>query len=140
MQDVITVLDAVCDKLGVAIDWSAENVAPKLEAFVARYSTYLIAVHIFYLALAVLVLAGGVTAMVLTWRSYQKRGWAYDNYGSTSMAGYGVVTCGIMAAVIAAICAGAMISTLIQLATVPEIAVANDILSMISCHKKQKGR
>ena len=133
MQDVITVLDAVCDKLGVAIDWSAENVAPKLEAFVARYSTYLIAVHILYLVLALLVLAGGVTAMVLTWRSYRKRGWAYDGYlGGTSMACQLAVMFSIMAAILAAICAGAMISTLIQLATVPEIAVANDILSMIS--------
>lgn len=131
MQDVITVLDAVCDKLGVAIDWSAENVAPKLEAFVARYSTYLIAVHIFYLALAVLVLAGGVTAMVLTWRSYQKEGWANDGYGDTSVPAQFVVAFSVMAVVIAVVCAGVVTSTLIQLATVPEIAVVNDILSMM---------
>lgn len=131
MQDVITVLDAVCDKLGVAIDWSAENVVPQLEAFVARYSTYLIAVHIFYLALALLVLAGGVTAMVLTWRSYQKEGWAYDNYGDTSVPAQFVVAFSVIAVVIAAVCAGVITSTLIQLATVPEIAVANDILTMM---------
>lgn len=132
MQDIITVLDAVCAKLGVAIDWSTENVAPKLEAFVARYSTYLIAVHIFYLALAVLVLAGGITAMVLTWRSYQKNGWAYEEcWDGFSMAGLAVVVFSIMAAVVAAICAGSITSTLIQLATVPEIAVANDILATI---------
>lgn len=132
MQDVITVLDAVCDKLGVAIDWSAENITPKLEEFVARYSTYLIAAHIFYLALAVLVLAGGITAMVLTWRSYRKKGWAYDGYcGGASMAYQFVVTFSIMAAILATICAGAITSTLIQLATVPEIAVANDIMSMM---------
>lgn len=132
MQDVITVLDAVCDKLGVAIDWSAENVAPKLEEFVARYSTYLIAVHIFYLVLAVLVLAGGVTAMVQTWRSYQKKGWAYDNYWhGISMDGMWVVVLSIMAAIIAIVCAGFITSTLIRLATVPEIAVANDILSIM---------
>lgn len=132
MQEVITVLDAVCDKLGVAIDWSAENIAPQLEVFAARYSTYLVAVHIFYLVLALLVLAGSITAMVLTWRSYRKKGWACDNYfGGASMAGQMVVVISIMAVAIAAVCAGVITSTLIQLATVPEIAVANDILTMM---------
>lgn len=72
MQDIASVLDALCDKVGIAIDWSAENIAPQLEAFVARYGTYLAASSIFGLVLSVLFIAAGVTGIVLTYRSYQK--------------------------------------------------------------------
>lgn len=49
MQDIVSVLDALCDKVGIAIDWSSENIAPQLEAFVARYGTYLAASSIQHL-------------------------------------------------------------------------------------------
>lgn len=75
MQDIASVLDALCDKVGIAIDWSAENIAPQLEAFVARYGTYLAASSIFGLVLSVLFIAAGVTGIVLTYRSYQKGTW-----------------------------------------------------------------
>ena len=134
MQDIVSVLDALCDKVGIAIDWSAENIAPQLEAFVARYGTYLAASSIFGLVLSVLFIAAGVTGIVLTYRSYQKGTWANgDDWSGKDITPLGIVIAAVslLAIITATICVICIVHGLIQLAIVPEVVVANEILSMI---------
>lgn len=134
MQDIVSVLDALCDKVGIAIDWSSENIAPQLEAFVARYGTYLAASSIFGLVLSVLFIAAGVTGIVLTYRSYQKGTWANgDDWSGKDITPLGIVIAAVslFAIITATICVICIVHGLIQLAIVPEVVVANEILSMI---------
>lgn len=134
MQDIVSVLDALCDKVGIAIDWSSENIAPQLEAFVARYGTYLAASSIFGLVLSVLFIAAGVTGIVLTYRSYQKGTWANgDDWSGKDITPLGIVIAAVslLAIITATICVICIVHGLIQLAIVPEVVVANEILSMI---------
>ena len=134
MQDIVSVLDALCDKVGIAIDWSSENIAPQLEAFVARYGTYLAASSIFGLVLSVLFIAAGVTGIVLTYRSYQKGTWANgDGWSGKDITTLGIVIAAVslFAIITATICVICIVHGLIQLAIVPEVVVANKILSMI---------
>ena len=134
MQDIVSVLDALCDKVGIAIDWSSENIAPQLEAFVARYGTYLTASSIFGLVLSVLFIAAGVTGIVLTYRSYQKGTWANgDDWSGKDITTLGIVIAAVslFAIITATICVICIVHGLIQLAIVPEVMVANEILSMI---------
>ena len=134
MQDIVSVLDALCDKVGIAIDWSSENIAPQLEAFVARYGTYLAASSIFGLVLSVLFIAAGVTGIVLTYRSYQKGTWANgDDWSGKDITTLGIVIAAVslFAIITATICVICIVHGLIQLAIVPEVVVANEILSMI---------
>ena len=134
MQDIVSVLDALCDKVGIAIDWTSENIAPQLEAFVARYGTYLAASSIFGLVLSVLFIAAGVTGIVLTYRSYQKGTWANgDDWSGKDITPLGIVIAAVslFAIITATICVISIVHGLIQLAIVPEVVVANEILSMI---------
>ena len=134
MQDIVSVLDALCAKVGIAIDWSSENIAPQLEAFVARYGTYLAASSIFGLVLSVLFIAAGVTGIVLTYRSYQKGTWANgDDWSGKDITSLGIVIAAVslFAIITATICVICIVHGLIQLAIVPEVVVANEILSMI---------
>lgn len=134
MQDIVSVLDALCDKVGIAIDWSAENLAPQLEAFVARYGTYLAASSIFGLVMSVLFIAAGVTGIVLTYQSYQKGTWANDDdWSGKALTTLGTVIAGVslFAIITATICFICIVHGLIQLAIVPEVVVAKEILSMM---------
>lgn len=134
MQDIASVLDALCDKMGIAIDWSAENIAPQLEAFVARYGTYLVASSTFGLVMSVLFIAAGVTGIVLTYQSYQKGTWANDDgWSGKALTTLGTVIAGVslFAIMTATICFIFIVHGLIQLAIVPEVVVAKEILSMM---------
>lgn len=44
-QEIINVMDYICDKLGIAIDWTAENVWPQVMEILSRYRLYSIVVH-----------------------------------------------------------------------------------------------
>ncbi len=39
-QEIINVLDYLCNKFGIAIDWTSENVMPYLEDLCGRYIQY----------------------------------------------------------------------------------------------------
>lgn len=39
-QEIINVLDYLCNKFGIAIDWTSENVMPYLESLCGRYISY----------------------------------------------------------------------------------------------------
>jgi hypothetical protein len=50
-DQIIAIINDLCEKLGFAIDWSAENILPKIEALCIKYINYEIATSIFYMAL-----------------------------------------------------------------------------------------
>ena len=39
-EEIINVLDYICKKLGIAIDWTSENVIPYTQDLCARYIQY----------------------------------------------------------------------------------------------------
>lgn len=39
-DQIIAVINDLCEKLGIAIDWSAENILPKVEELCAKYISY----------------------------------------------------------------------------------------------------
>lgn len=59
-QEIINVLDYLCKKFGIAIDWTSENVMPYLEDLCARYIKFEISTSIAWIILCVgiMVLAG----------------------------------------------------------------------------------
>ena len=44
-QEIINVMDYICDKLGIAIDWTAANIWPQVMEILGRYRLYSIVVH-----------------------------------------------------------------------------------------------
>ena len=63
---VIEVLDYMGEKLGIAIDWTAENVMPQVTEFIERYRVYAIVengIHI--IMLIILVAMAGIFLKIM---------------------------------------------------------------------------
>jgi hypothetical protein len=56
-QEIINVLDYLCKRFGIVIDWTSENVMPYLEDLCARYIQFEIKTSIAWIALCVGVMA-----------------------------------------------------------------------------------
>lgn len=54
-EEIIKVLDALCSKFGIVIDWSAENVIPFLTQLCGRFVTYEIATSVLWIGLGVVI-------------------------------------------------------------------------------------
>ena len=60
-QEIITVLNYMCQKFGIAIDWTSENVVPYIEDLCGRYIEYEIYTSIAWCVIfAVIVIATGL--------------------------------------------------------------------------------
>lgn len=84
-DQIIQVLDAIAERMGVAINWTADNVMPYVQQLCAKYITYAMAQSI-----AAAAMAGIVT--LVTWRIaafLHKKAVAVnydDRYGRTALA------------------------------------------------------
>lgn len=56
-QEIINVLDYLCKRFGIVIDWTSENVMPYLEDLCARYIQFEIKTSIAWIVLCVGVMA-----------------------------------------------------------------------------------
>ena len=66
-NEIINVLDYLCGKFGIAIDWTSDNVMPYLEDLCGRYINYEVYTSVAWCALcAVIVLSTGLTWLVLS--------------------------------------------------------------------------
>ena len=61
-DEIIKILDNLCERFGIAIDWSSQNVFPYLEDLITRYVKYEISTSVFWLIIGVLLF---VTALIL---------------------------------------------------------------------------
>lgn len=86
-KQIIEILDAIGDKLGIAIDWTSENVWPYLKDLMEKYVRYVVVNKIFLIITSILVFfAIGVFATKCT-KQYQKAlsskqnnfFWSYDS-------------------------------------------------------------
>jgi len=81
-EEIIKVLDYIGDKLGIAIDWSSENVWPYVMDVLGRYRIMEIVIN----AIWVVVLTGMTIAMITLlckstrWALIEKHGVWYDDY------------------------------------------------------------
>lgn len=54
---VIEVLDYMGEKLGIAIDWTSENIIPQVTEFMGRYKVYAIVEHGIYIIMFMILVA-----------------------------------------------------------------------------------
>lgn len=73
-EEIIKVLDALCAKLGVAIDWTSENVVPYLMELAEKYIVYEIATS------AAIVLGCGVVSVIFGVIAYKAASKASEEF------------------------------------------------------------
>lgn len=59
-NQIIQVLDHLSDKLGLAVDWTAENIWPQVIEVMGKYRTYEILADIFQMLIALAMIGGFV--------------------------------------------------------------------------------
>lgn len=78
-EQIINVLNALCTKIGVSIDWTSTNVLPYLQTLCEQYAKYVMASSIFYIVfmgIMLLIIGAGLLRYV-----YKKRNdidWEFD--------------------------------------------------------------
>lgn len=58
-NEIIKVLDALCDKFGIAVDWSSNNILPYIETLMDKCVTYEVSTSLFWMLLAFIGLCVG---------------------------------------------------------------------------------
>lgn len=92
-NEIITVLDDLCRRFGVVVDWSQENVMPYLDDLFARFISYEIATSIVYVGVALLVSCFFAACGVYARRASLKSGRCKDewNFAACAMWVIGVI-------------------------------------------------
>lgn len=135
-EEIIKVLDAVCDKIGIAVDWSAENITPQIVDLITRYGHYLLADAIvgFVLGIVMIVIAilCAKKAIYITVKSGSDKDSIWYNYDElTAIVGCALLIAVIICSVFGIVFIFSNISTIIKCATIPDIYAAENIIKML---------
>lgn len=79
-NEVIKVLNHICDKFGIAIDWSSTNVIPYLQDLMTRITKYVTYTSIFWLVISIL------TIIISIYLSIKLIKWSKDTYYDDAVA------------------------------------------------------
>lgn len=74
-DQIIKVLDNLCDKFGLAIDWSSKNVQPYLKELMTKCVNYKFTIDIVWICVSVLLLITGIICLTIALKS--KKGHKY---------------------------------------------------------------
>lgn len=69
-EEIIKVLDNLCEKFGIAIDWTSQNVKPYLQELFVKYTNYEMATSIMWLVIFVLTLVASVLFIKWGWNNF----------------------------------------------------------------------
>lgn len=115
---VIEVLDYMGEKLGIAIDWTSENVMPQVMAFLGRYQVYSIvsdSVWVLISIIIVFVSARMIKKIVKQLNGGEGFWWENDDFGL-----FVIIVCAV-AFIICAIVALCNVFEIIKWSFVPEM-------------------
>ena len=76
-NQIIEVLNEICNKFGLAIDWTSKNVQPYLQELMTKCVAYKFATSIMWLIFGILACAiGGALAKMAvgSWKKYNEEG------------------------------------------------------------------
>lgn len=133
-QEIINVLDYLCQKFGIAIDWTSENVVPYLQDLGARYIRYEVFTSIAWMVAipAITLIIGIITAIFH--KKAKSLDWDYDSYFACFMAVICWIVFGFMAfASICVICT--QVFDIIKCYTLPEKIILEYLKTLIDSAK-----
>ena len=64
-EQIIQVLDKLCEKIGFVIDWSATNVLPQIQILCEKYINWEISTSIFWMIFGVIMLIISIIGMIV---------------------------------------------------------------------------
>jgi len=91
-EQIIQVLDNLCTKMGIVIDWTSENVIPYVTMLCEKLITYEIATSSAWMAIMLIMVIGSLIA-IKKWGPGIKAGIAADNYECITLSVIGIICC-----------------------------------------------
>lgn len=126
-EEIIKVLDALGEKIGIAINWTSENVMPYLQQLCSKYITYEIATSIVWLLVGICSLFVGKCLIEKTkqyWKRYEEEASDFDIMATV----FGMLAvCVIIVGIIVILCQTMDIVTCV---TFPEKMLIEEIQSI----------
>lgn len=89
VDNIVDIINALCEKFGIALDWSAENILPKVKELISRFAAYRISVYSACLIIAAILVA-------IFYKMWYKN---KDGYNSGEYTGVFIVICIIFIAI-----------------------------------------
>lgn len=71
-EEIIKILDELCKRFGITIDWTSENLLPYAEELAKKFVNYELTMNIVYSIIWILVITGLVIVSVKTYRTAKK--------------------------------------------------------------------
>lgn len=134
-EQIIQVINALCEKFGIAINWTSENVIPYLETLCRKLITYEISTSIFWMVIMTLVSIASIVAtrkFYPTFKDGQKR-----NASSYCDVGWQIASVvaiiGLVSINFATICVlGVQIMDIIKCSVFPEMYIFEYIRALVN--------
>lgn len=130
-DQIIQVIEELCAKFGIAVDYTAEQIMPVFQDLIGRYANYIILSKTAFLILDVLLEGGLIFAVYRMYRAYHNensRFYLEDGLGLV------LILFGIMAVVglvLSFTFVPMLVQQIIQAFTIPEMAFLNGIKNML---------
>ena len=134
-EQIIQVIDALCEKFGIAINWTGENVIPYLEILCRKLITYEIATSIVWMVIMTLASIGSIMATKRFYSTFRD-GWkrnakSYCDVGWQLASVFAImVLIGINVATICVLIT--QIIDIIKCATFPEMYIFEYISTLVN--------
>lgn len=125
-EEIIKVLDALAEKFGLAVDWTASNVIPYLEKLCGKYVNYEMATSIVWIVLASI-------GMFVGYRIYKKMSKAeYEEDGNSIFSNWVFGAISVVLSIV--ICT--QIFDIVTCLTFPEKIIIEELQSIYSSMKQ----
>ena len=125
-NEIITILDDLGKRIGVAIDWSNQNITPYITELFGRFIKWEIASSIVWIVIAIIVIGLSGVIAVKNFKEYKKASWIdEDDY-------FFLTVFGMCLAIVFFIVVGVQIFDICRCIYLPELEIYNYISNLIN--------
>ena len=134
-EQIIQVIDALCEKFGIVMDWTGDNVIPYLEILCGKLVTYEICTSVVWMVIMVSLSIGSIVATKKLAPVFKKgmeedRKCCWGGEGWDIAAGFSIVGL-IVINLISVIVVGVQIMDIVKCLTFPEMYIFEYITALI---------
>ena len=127
-EQIIQVLDVLCEKFGLVVDWTNANITPYLTELCSRICTYEITTSVFWMIIGAMMIIGSIIYYKHSWKNPIN----WDTYDITFKQVNGIVSIAFL--IIGVLTGTIMIITqsldIIQAICIPELTIIEKIQSL----------
>lgn len=133
-EQIIQVIDALCEKFGIVIDWTSENVIPYIETLCGKLIAYEIATSIAWMVIMMLLSVGSIIAAKKLYPIFKKKIAEADHWTRGDwelVAGFAIAAL-VIINLVAVIVVGTQIMDIIKCLTFPEMYIIEYVSELLS--------